>query len=317
MHILITGGLGFLGRLLTRALLAEGHLVSVVDRDGPADEPGSIAWRGDVGDAELLARAIGGGADAVVHLAAMVSAECEADFDGAWRVNVEGTRAALEACRHAPGRPRFVFSSSVAVFGGPDVGGDRAAVSDSTKQTPASTYGMTKALGELAVNDYTRKGYIDGVTARLPTVIVRPGVPNAAASSFASGMFREPLRGVPSVIPVAPDTPVCVIGYRAAVANLSRLATVPAATLARLGLDRAVGLPGLELDVTEMAAALRRVADRRGIPLGALDVRPDPAIEAVVGSWPGRWRAERAAALGLVADRSIEDVIEEYLADFG
>lgn len=303
MRVVITGGLGFLGRLLARRLAADGHEVALADIAGPADEPGFVSLRGDVTDLSFLTSAIGADCDAVVHLASMVSAECERDFDAALRVNLHGGLAVLEAARATGRCPRFLFASSVAVYGTSDP------VGDASKQSPVTTYGMTKSIGELLINEYTRRGFVDGRSARLPTVIIRPGKPNAAASGFASGMFREPFAGVDSVVPVDPSLRMCLIGHRAAVAGLAGLLTLDGSLL---GPDRAVGLPALEVSVADMVAAVR------GHPraTGRLAVTPDPAIEAVVGSWPSRWDSAQARSLGLPADTSLDQVIADYLADF-
>jgi nucleoside-diphosphate-sugar epimerase len=166
---------------------------------------------------------------------------------------------------------------------------------------------MTKAIGELLVNEYTRKGFVDGRVARLPTVIIRPGAPNAAASSFASGMFREPLAGVDAVIPVALDTPMVLIGTGTAVAGLVALVDVPGEAL---GHDRVMNLPGLEVTVAEMKDSV----ERSGAARGRLSVRPDPAVEAIVATWPGRWSAPRAHGLGLAHDASLDAIVSDYLA---
>lgn len=287
--VVVTGGAGFLGRLIVHELAAR-RGVEVVAFDSALGD--------DVNDAAAVQRALGG-ATSVVHLASMVSAECERDFDGALRVNLGGLRVLLDAARRLDAPPRFVFTSSVAVFG-EGTGGDGIPVS------PRTTYGMTKAAGELLVQEYTRKGFVDGRVARLPTVVIRPGRPNAAASGFASGMFREPLAGVDSVVPVERAIGMVLIGVRAAVAGLLALHDLDASTL---GPDRVVSLPALEVDVAGMLDALERVdpAARRRVT-----VAPDPAISAVVASWPGHWHTPRAAALGLPADRSLDEVIEEY-----
>ncbi|MPY96106.1 MAG: NAD-dependent epimerase/dehydratase family protein [Acidimicrobiia bacterium] len=312
MKVLVTGGLGFLGRLVAGRLVARGDEVVVLDRAG-APVPRTTLVSGAVTDPEAVARALGdgvGGVDAVVHLAAMVSAECEDDLDGALHVNVWGLGCVLDACRRLDRPPRLVFASSVAVFGAHD----RAeGVGDTTKQAPASTYGATKAIGELLVNEYTRRGLVDGRTARLPTVIVRPGRPNAAASGFASSVVREPLAGLEAVLPVDPRTPICVIGHRAAVAGLVALLDLDGAAL---GPDRAVGLPGLEVTAGDLVGAVAAVAGAEGRELGPVHLRPDPLVAAVVGSWPGRWDARRALALGLPADGSLEAVVRDHLADF-
>jgi nucleoside-diphosphate-sugar epimerase len=296
MKTVITGGAGFLGRRLGAVLGAHGHEVVAVDAVG-----GDGVVAGDVTDPAFLRTVITPGIDAVVHLAAMVSAACEADFDGAVAVNLDGTRAVLDAARRLPAPPRFLFTSSVAVFGpGP--------VDDTTRPVPRSTYGMTKAAGELLVNDYTRKGFVDGRVARLPTVIIRPGRPNAAASGFASGLFREPLAGEDTVVPVPLETPMVLIGTGCAVAGMAALLAHDGDSL---GIDRVVNLPALEVTVADMLAAL----EATGRATGRVTVAPDPAIEAVIATWPGRWRADRAATLGLPRDSSLEDVIEQYLAD--
>jgi nucleoside-diphosphate-sugar epimerase len=308
VRVTITGGLGFLGRLLAAELAADGHRVTVFDLAGPAGGPPPDAdvVTGEITDPESVRAALPAGTEAIVHLASMVSAECEADPDRAMRVNVGGLGVVLDVARHLPAPPRLLFASSVAVFGAL---GDGAAADD-TKQVPVTTYGVTKAIGELLVNEHTRRGWIDGRTARLPTVVIRPGRPNAAASSFASGLFREPLAGVDALVPVDPATPIVVIGHRTALRGLVRLLTLDGGHLTLS--DRGVNLPGLETSVAEM---IRTCRARPGAT-GTLTVAPDPAIQAVVGSWPGRWNAARAEALGLPADLSVDRIIDDYLADF-
>ncbi|MFN0091589.1 MAG: NAD-dependent epimerase/dehydratase family protein [Acidimicrobiales bacterium] len=331
MRVVITGGFGFLGRLVARRVL-DGGLVGPDGKAAPVtelvlvDQPGAVlrplpvqladprveAVEGDVGDEALLAAALAGAAS-VFHLASVVSADAEADFERAMAVNVDGLRALVAACRASAGAapPRLVFASSVAVFGGAYAVG---VVGDGVKQTPHSTYGVTKAIGELLVNEATRKGWIDGRSARLATVVVRPGRPNLAASSFASGLFREPLAGDEAVIPVPLDTPILVIGRRAAVAGLVALHDLAPGAL---GDDRAVGLPAMALTVGDMVEALRRFAAAAGRTLGPLTVAPDPLVSALVGSWPGQWDNTRALALGLPADVTLEQVIADYVADYG
>lgn len=294
MRVVITGGSGFLGTLVCRSLLSRSDLERVVlfdSRPPLVEDPRVEAVVGDLSSFSLE------DADVVFHLAGMVSAECERDPDGAMAINVRGTLQVLGACRSLAVPPRLVFASSVAVFGPGDAG-------DDVKQRPRSTYGMTKAVGELLVDDFTRKGFVDGRSARLPTVVIRPGAPNAAASGFASGMFREPLAGVDAVVPVDPATRMCLIGTSTAVAGLVALADLDGD---RLGDERAVGLPALEVTVAEMIAAVERSG-----ATGRLTVRPDPTIEAVVASWPGRWDATRALALGLPADRSLDEIVNDF-----
>jgi nucleoside-diphosphate-sugar epimerase len=294
MKAVVTGGAGFLGRRVVSALRVRGDDVTAADAV-PTD--GGVV--GDITDAAFLASVVTDDVDAVIHLASMVSGECEQRFDEAFAINVGGTRAVLDAARHGGSCARVVFASSVAVFGG-------GAVDDDTRPAPASTYGTTKAVGELLVTEYTRKEYVDGRVARLPTVIIRPGAPNAAASSFASGMFREPLAGVDSVIPVPLDTPMVLIGTRTAVAGLIALVDLSAEVLGR---DRVVNLPGLEVTV----AGMKDAVERSGAARGQLTVRPDLAVEAIVATWPGRWSASRARSLGLPQNVSLDAIVVDYL----
>jgi nucleoside-diphosphate-sugar epimerase len=333
VRVVITGGHGFLGSVLTRRLLERPTLTGPSGRPEPIDSivlfdavgpAGAWAPRdpgpdnvgpsplvepvvGDISDPGALSRVIDRDDVSVFHLASMVSAGCELDFDRALAVNLDGIRAVLEACRARSSRPRLVFSSSIVAFGG--VGVDDI-VSDTTKLTPETTYGMTKAIGELLVNDYTRKGFLDGRSARLPTVVVRPGQPNAAASSWVSGIFREPLNGLDCAVPVDFDMPLPIAGYRTVVDNLVRLHEVDGAAL---GPDRAVNLPALDATPRQMTAALRRVADR---PLGEIRVEIDPVISAFFQGWARHSSFARAAALGLACDDSVESMVAAYIQDF-
>ena len=320
MRVVITGGAGFLGRRLAQAILARGHLtdasgarralrelvlVDVATAEG-IDDPRVRTLAGNVADPAFLAAAIGGDADSVFHLAAVVSGEAEADFDLGWRVNVDATRHLLERCRALPRPPKVVFTSSVAVFGGalPDV------VPDTQALTPQSSYGAQKAVGELLVHDYTRKGFLDGRSLRLPTVSVRPGKPNRAASSFASGILREPLAGVDAVCPVAADTRMWLISPRRVIENLLVGHEVPAAALDR---GRSVNVPGISVTVGGMLDALRRVAG----DAVAARVRfvPDPAIERIVRTWPRDFDAAYGRALGMTADADFDAIVRQYVDD--
>jgi nucleoside-diphosphate-sugar epimerase len=238
----------------------------------------------------------------------VVSGGGEQDFDLAMRVNLDGNLYVLESTRALGSKPRVVFASSIAVFGGKSM---PKHVGDQTKQVPQTTYGMTKAIGELLVNDYTRKGYIDGRSARLPTVIIRPGKPNKAASSFASGVFREPLSGVECVLPVGTDAVMPLAGYRTIVEGFVRLHEADGA---KLGEDRAVSLPSLDVTVADMIAALKRVAGTR--KLGAIRVEKDPAIEQIVATWPVGTTCERALSLGLPKDPDLDSIVRAYIEDF-
>jgi len=322
MRVLITGGGGFLGRTLARRLLERGSLTGVTGQAEPIDSlvlfdvahpPDGVAAprvervTGDVADSRLLGSIIDRDDVSVFHLASMVSAGCEADFDGALDVNLGGTRAVLQACRDRSSKPRLVFTSSIAAFGGEAVAG---VVSDTTKLTPETTYGMTKAIGELLINDYTRKGFLDGRSARLPTVVVRPGRPNAAASSWVSGIFREPLAGEEAIVPVDPTIKVPISGYRTVVDNLIRLHEADGQAL---GSDRGLNLPSIAVTAEEMLAGLRAAADR---PLGPVTFREDPLIVRIFAGWAQEASWDRARALGLAVDDGIEPIVKAYIEDF-
>ena len=335
MKIVITGGLGFLGLGIARKLIERqearkapelqggltgkqqvGDSIVLFDAAVPDALPDGLDGRviivaGDIGDRERVFGLIDHDDVAVFHLASVVSAGAEQDFELAIRVNLLGGLNVLEACRARKGAPKVVFASSLAVFGGAAM---PESVTDMTRVIPRTTYGMTKAIGELMVNDYTRKGFIDGRAARLPTVIIRPGPPNQAASGFASAVFREPLAGVECVLPVGPETRMMVLGFRNAVQGLIGLMDTDGDAL---GEDRVVSLPNTVHTVTGMIATLERVAAGRGIELGSVSHRPDPVIEAIVGSWPLVMEDSRARALGLPADDGLEAVIEDYIEDFG
>lgn len=325
MKVVITGGCGFIGQRLTRRLLELGRLTGpsgeaeaieeirlfdAVDLPArPADFDGRVGvTTGDIADRDLVFSLIDRDDIAVFHLASVVSGGGEKDFDLAMRVNLDGGRNVMEACRARAGLPRLVFASSIAVFGGAAM---PRVVGDTVKQTPQTTYGITKAICELLINDYTRKGFFDGRSARLPTVIIRPGKPNQAASSFVSGLFREPLNGETCILPVAPETMMPVLGYRSIVEGLIRLHEVAPAAL---GDDRAVGLPCLAVSVADMIAALHRVAGDR--PLGEIQPVPDPFIEAICATWPLDMEFERAKSLGLPRDDSLDDIVRGYIEDY-
>ncbi|MDH4476963.1 MAG: NAD-dependent epimerase/dehydratase family protein, partial [Verrucomicrobiaceae bacterium] len=274
MKILITGGGGFLGSKLCEALLRRGALTGpsgeaeaideVVLLDaffhGAATDGRVRQVVGDIGDRDTVFEAVGSREDtAIFHLASMVSGECEERFDDALRVNLDGGRHVFEAARAITGRPRVVFASSIACFGGE---GMEAVNTDRTKQTPQTTYGMTKAICEMLVNDHTRKGHFDGRSVRLPTVIVRPGKPNAAASSWASGMFREPLNGEACLLPVRRDQRHPMTGYRTVVESFIALHEVEGT---RMGSDRAFVLPAHAVTPALAEAVVREVAAERGI----------------------------------------------------
>ena len=325
MKVVITGGTGFLGARLARRILDRRTLIGLDGTQTQVDEmvlfdvsaPSSLPMdldgevrviTGDISDKATVDALIDCDDISVFHLASVVSGGGEKDFDMAIRVNLTGGLNVFEALRARASKPRLVFASSIAVFGGQHM---PSVVGDHGKQTPQTTYGATKAACELLLNDYTRKGFLDGRSARLPTVIIRPGKPNAAASSFASGVFREPLKGEDYVLPVNLDTVMPVLGYRNIVDGIVALHDLPGENL---GDDRAVSLPSMDVTVADMFAALKRVAHNR--KLGEITVKPDPFVEAIVGSWPVATDDSRALALGLKKDQSLDDVVRHYIEDY-
>jgi nucleoside-diphosphate-sugar epimerase len=331
VHVVITGGAGFLGSRLARELLAAGSLevagggarplsrVTLIDQaavppDLAADER-VTAVRGDLG--ELLdPRGAGPGtladADVIFHLAAAVSGECEADFDLGLRANLRATEALLASARAAGTSPVVVFSSSLAVFGGSAELPLPGVVDDQTRPNPQTSYGAQKHIGEQLLADYTRKGLLRGRALRLVSVSVRPGRPNAAASGFMSGVIREPLAGLRAVCPVRPETEVALASPARAIAGLRRAAT---ASDQDWGGRTAVNLPALTISLADMATALARVA---GPEVSALiDWVPDPEIARMVASWPARVRADRASRLGLTPDPDFDSIIQMHIAESG
>ncbi|WP_373380127.1 D-erythronate dehydrogenase [Cupriavidus nantongensis] len=321
MNVLITGGAGFLGLKLARLLLQRGALnldgkavalerLTLLDVVAPQglDDARVRVVTGDLSDPAVLRQALDTDTGAVFHLAAVVSGQAEADFNLGMRVNLDASRALLETCRALGHKPRVLFTSSVAVYGGelPPV------VQDDTALNPQSSYGVQKAIGELLLSDYSRRGFVDGRVLRLPTISVRPGKPNAAASSFASGIIREPLAGIAANCPVAPETPLWLLSPRAAVAAL-----VNGIELAgeRLGNRRVVNLPGLSVTAAGMVDALRRVAGDAVADL--VTWQRDERVENIVGTWPAAWNAERALSLGFESDASFDAVIRAYMEDAG
>ena len=310
MKILITGGAGFLGkrlvaRLLARADIDEIVLVDVAPADGLTD-PRVRTVTGDIADPTLMASLVDARTAGVLHLAAVVSGQAEADFELGMRINLDASRLLLDLCRQRGHKPRVVFTSSVAVYGGdlPDV------VTDDLALRPASSYGTQKAIAELLLADYSRRGFVDGRVLRLPTVSVRPGLPNKAASSFASGIIREPLNGEDAVCPVAPETRLWLLSPRCAIDCLIHGFDLDADALGR---QRAINLPGITVTAGEMVASLRRVAGEE--VASRVHWERDAAIERIVGTWPGAWNTARAETLGFKGDANFEQVVRAYIAD--
>ena len=320
MKVLVTGGAGFLGQRLARQLLTQGQLtdsagqlqaitelvlVDVVPAHDFGDARVTVVT-GDIADGVLMRATIDADTASIFHMAAIVSGQAEADFELGMRINLDASRLLLDICRELGHKPKVVFTSSVAVYGGqlPEV------VQDSTALNPQSSYGTQKAIGELLLNDYSRRGFVDGRVLRLPTISVRPGKPNKAASSFASGIIREPLNGEASVCPVGTDLRLWLLSPRGAIASLIAGHELPGAAF---GASRTVNLPGLSVSVGEMIAALDEVA---GSDVTArISHAPDAAVERIVRSWPGAWDTARAAALGLTADADFAAIIRAYVDD--
>jgi nucleoside-diphosphate-sugar epimerase len=318
MEILVTGGAGFLGQQLIRGILARGGLdldgrPQATDRivcfdqsAGALDDPRVRNVVGDIGDRAVVRGLVGKDTGVIVPLAAVVSGTAEADFDLGMRVNLDGTRNLLEAARSAGTQPRLLFSSSIAVFGG-DL---PAVVTDATTPTPQGSYGAQKLVGEVLVQDYSRKGFIDGRSVRVPTVVVRPGLPNGAASGFASGIIREPLAGKEAVLPVDPSTEMWVASPRTVVRMFLHALSLPASAW---GWHRSVNLPGLVASMHEELDALRQYGGDAAVAL--IRHQPDESVIRLVRTWAGRFDTARARSLGFTADADFASIVRSYIED--
>ena len=326
MKVVVTGAAGMIGRKLVESLLATPELtdrdgnvaeisslvgMDVVEPDPPLPDHSRLTFHtGEISDEALMRGLIDGETDSVFHLAAVVSAQAEEDFDLGMRVNLGGVRAVLDACRTLDHAPRLVFASSVAAFGGdmPEV------IGDATTPTPGTTYGMTKVVGEYVLSDYTRKGFVDGRALRLPTIVVRPGRPNKAASTWASSIIREPLAGHEAVCPVTPDSKMWMCSPRRIVAAFRHAHELgPEAWGTQSGAHRAINLPGITASVAETMEVLEAV----GGPEVAARVlfEHDPFIQAIVDGWPNRFETPRADAMGFTADKDLAEIVQVFVED--
>ncbi len=321
MHIVITGGGGFIGKKLAAALLARDRidlapkgaaklerltLFDVAPAQGLPDDPRLVLRSGDITRPDEVERLIGRDVDAVYHLAAVVSANAEADFDLGMAVNLDGTRHVLEACRALGTTPRLVFASSVAVYGGdlPEVGFDQMMLN------PQTSYGAQKAASELLVNDYSRKGFVDGRALRLPTIVVRPGKPNKAASTFASSIIREPLAGQQAICPVSRSSAMYILSPRRVIEALIHALELPGDAF---GPARMLTLPGISVSIGDMVEALAEVAGKE--VADRIQWQPDAHIQNIVSGWLPAFDARRARNLGFQPDKTMVEIIQAHIED--
>jgi len=301
--ILVIGAAGMIGRKLTARLRKEGAGELILHDVVPFDGSSAVSDLSTPGEAEKLVAAR---PDLIFHLAAIVSGEAEADFEKGYRINLDGTRQLFEAIRKQGYKPRVVFTSSIAVFGSPFP----PAIGDEFLNAPLTSYGTQKAIGELLLSDYSRRGFFDGIGIRLPTICVRPGKPNQAASGFFSGIIREPLAGQEARLPVPETVRHWFASPRAAIDFLMHAASLDSA---QLGTRRNLSMPGISATVGEQIEALRKVAGDKAARL--IRREPDPTIMRIVEGWPQNFDARRALALGFRADASFEEIIRIHVAD--
>jgi nucleoside-diphosphate-sugar epimerase len=317
LRILITGAAGMIGRKLTERLVGEGRLagrpITAIDLSDvvPAQAPPApgIKIRARVGDLSIsgtVETLIEKRPEVVFHLAGIVSGESESNFELGYRVNFDGTRALFDAIRLADHKPRVVYTSSIAVFGAPFP----EIIHDDFQQVPLTSYGSQKLVGELILNDYTRRGFFDGIGIRLPTICVRPGKANKAASSFFSGIIREPLAGQEALLPVPRTVMHTHASPRSAVNFLIRAAEIDGD---EVGLRRNITMPGVGVTVGEQIEALRRIAGDKVV--GLIREEPDEAVWKIVQNWPTRFDAKRARELGFTAETSFDEIIRAHIDD--
>jgi len=321
MKVFISGGGGFLGYRLALRLLERKSLA------GPDGKPAPITGiklfdaafppspdarlecvKGDIAEPAAIAAAMDADTGSVFHLAAVVSAGAEADFDLGYRVNLDGTRNLLEACRKLRSAPRLVYASSLAVFGGKLP----AVVDETITPNPQTSYGTQKVIGEYLVNDYSRKGFLDGRSLRLPTIVVRPGKPNLASTAFASGMFREPLNGVACEVPVDDSTELWILSPGQVIESFVHAHELPACSWSA---NRAINLPGITISVKQGVEALRRIAGEAAA--ARVVFKPIERIQKMIVTFPARFETPRAAAMGFKADADIDGIIKSYIASEG
>ena len=317
MKVAIIGGYGFLGRRLAQRLLQRGHLIGKNGEAEDIDElilidqikpdkamEGVTSLIGDISEPGFIAQVIDDEVDSIFHLAAIVSSAAEADFDLGMQINLDATRALLDHFRQLPTPPRLVFSSSIAVFGNVP-----AVVQDDTPALPLSSYGTQKVIGEYLANEYARKGFVDSRCIRLPTVVIRPGKPNKAASSFASSILREPLQGLSAICPVSEDLSLWIQSPRVVIENLIHAHDTSSDMW--LGGPRILNLPGLTVSVREMIDALTRF----GGDAALIEWKKDPDVARIVGSWPGAMNTDRANRMGFLNDKHIDEIVQAFIED--
>jgi len=321
MHVLISGAAGMIGRKFSAAIAETGKLGShtvtrltladTVEPDSPPGFSGAVTNLAlDISDPQTASQLLAGRPDVIIHLAAVVSGEAEQDFDKGYRINLDGTRYLFDAIRHLSKTesycPRMIFASSIAVFGAPLPD----EIDDTFFTAPMTSYGTQKAICELLLQDYTRRGFFDGLAIRLPTICIRPGQPNAAASGFFSGILREPLAGKPAILPVPDTVRHWHASPRAAVGFLVHAATMDTGPI---GHRRVLNMPGVLATVAEQIEALRTIAGDKAVAL--IRREPAPEIMRIISNWPRGFAADRATALGFRAENSFEEIIRIHIED--
>lgn len=321
MHVAIIGAAGMIGRKLAQRLAKDGkindqpieklYLADVIEAEAPEGLTGEVVSVAmDISAPEASQQIVAARPDIIFHLAAIVSGEAEQDFDKGYRINLDGTRYLFDAIRHAHNQdgytPRVIFTSSLAVFGAPFP----QSIPDEFHTTPLTSYGAQKAIGELLLSDYTRRGFFEGIGIRLPTICIRPGKPNKAASGFFSNILREPLIGQEAILPVSENVRHWHTSPRSAVGFLIHAATIDSE---KVGANRNLTMPGLSATVGEQIEALRRVAGEKAVKL--IRREPDEAIMRIVGGWAPGFEAKRARELGFTAETSFDEIIRAHIED--